>query len=62
MNGTNTDIPDISIVSFEDRLLWARNKWLLAHEETREAKEGAYVGIKGENIDIRNELKEAGLL
>ena len=62
MKGTNTDIPDISIVSSEDRLLWARNKWLLAHEETREAKEGAYVGIMGENIDIRNELKEAGLL
>ena len=36
----------------EDKLLWARNKWLLAHPEADEAAQGAYVGLKGENIDI----------
>lgn len=50
--GTNTDKPAISIKTPEDRLLWARNKWLLAHPESSEAAEGAYVGLRGENIDI----------
>ena len=50
--GTNTDKPEITAANFEDRLLWARNKWLLAHPESGEAKQGAYVGLVGENIDI----------
>ena len=50
--GTNTDKPEITAANFEDRLLWARNKWLLAHSESAEAKQGAYVGLVGENIDI----------
>lgn len=36
----------------EDPRLWKVNKWLLAHPDTKQAKEGAYIGIKGENIDI----------
>jgi len=50
--GTNTDKPSISIKTPEDRLLWACNKWLLAHPESSEAAEGAFVGLRGENIDI----------
>ena len=50
--GTNTDKPEITAANFEDGLLWARNKWLLAHAESSEAKQGAYVGLVGENIDI----------
>ena len=38
----------------EDRLLWARNKWLLAHPDSNETKQGAYIGLAGENIDIAN--------
>ena len=38
--------------SFEDKRLWARNKWLLAHKDTSEAAAGAYVGLVGENTDI----------
>lgn len=53
---TNTDKPVFTPVSWEDRLLRARNKWLLAHAEAPEAADGAYVGLIGENIDI------AGLL
>ena len=50
--GTNTEKPDITPKSPEDKLLWARNKWLLAHPESGEAKQGAYIGLAGENIDI----------
>ena len=51
--GTNTDAPEITPVTWEDRLLLAKNKWLLAHPESDEAKNGAYVGITGENITIK---------
>ncbi len=36
----------------EDKYLWARNKWLIAHADTTEASQGAHIGITGENIDI----------
>ena len=35
-----------------DKCLWARNKWLLAHPESGEAAQGAFVGLKGRNIDL----------
>ena len=54
--GTNTDGLDIIIRSDEDKRLWARNKWLLAHPESAEAKQGAYAGLNGENIDIKNQI------
>lgn len=50
--GTNTDKADITPATEEDRLLWAKNKWLLAHPESDEATAGAYIGLAGENIDI----------
>lgn len=50
--GTNTDKPEIKNDSGDDALLWARNKWLLAHPDSAEAKAGAYVGLTGENIKI----------
>lgn len=50
--GTNTEMPCIKAGNFEDKCLWARNKWLLAHPESNEAKSGAYIGLSGENIDI----------
>ena len=50
--GTNTDKPAVSDKNDEDKLLWARNKWLIAHAESSEAGAGAYVGLVGENIDI----------
>ena len=54
--GTNTDKPMITNKSPEDKLLWARNKWLLAHPDSPEASQGAQVGLSGENIDIANLL------
>lgn len=50
--GTNTEKPAIINKNREDELLWARNKWLLAHPESSEARQGAYIGLVGENIDI----------
>ena len=50
--GTNTDKPEIVVRNTEDKLLWARNKWLIAHPESPEATEGANVGLTGENIAI----------
>lgn len=50
--GTNTDKPDIEEKNEEDRLLLARNKWLIAHAEAPEAAKGAYVGLTGENIRL----------
>ena len=50
--GTNTDKPNIANPKGDDLYLTACNKWLLAHPESSEAKSGAKVGLKGENIDI----------
>ena len=50
--GTNTDRPIMENKTFEDRLMTARNKWLLAHPESSEGASGAYIGLTGENIDI----------
>jgi len=54
--GTNTEKPALlSNLTREDRLLWACNKWLLAHPESSEAAEGAYVGLSGVNLDVAAE-------
>lgn len=50
--GTNTSRPVMENKTPEDAFLTARNKWLLAHPDSDEAKGGAKVGLTGENIDI----------
>ena len=50
--GTNTEAPVCEPKNAEDRLLRARNKWLLAHPDSAEAKSGSYIGLYGPNIDI----------
>lgn len=52
--GTNTEKPKLDTERGDSRLLWARNKWLLAHAESTEAAQGAVVGLTGENIDIKD--------
>lgn len=49
LKGTNTVIEKEYNIK-EDRLLFARNKWLIAHSEAGLEKEGAFVGLKGKNI------------
>ena len=50
--GTNGEKPDSEDLVWEDRLLWACNKWVLAHEESKEAAQGAYVGLVGDTINL----------
>jgi len=49
--GTNTDCPELAGKFAEDKLLQARNKWLIAHEDWA-GKGNAFVGLKGENVTI----------
>ena len=53
---TNTDYRPAPGPNAADNTLWARNKWLLAHPESSEAAAGAFVGLRGENIDIAGDL------
>ncbi len=53
---TNTDYRPEGGVNEMDKMLWARNKWLLAHPESSEAAQGAVVALTGENIDIAKDI------
>jgi hypothetical protein len=50
--GTNTDKPDIEVKSLEDSLLWAKNKWLIAHSDSDESAAGAHIGLIGPNTTL----------
>lgn len=41
-----------SVPVAEGALLWARNKWLLAHPDSPEAAAGTFVGLTGENLRL----------
>lgn len=47
---TNTDLTFPVGKEGEDRLITAKNKWLIAHEDAK--IEGAFCGLKGENITL----------
>lgn len=49
--GTNTDIEKRAPKCAEDEMLFARNKWLLAHPDA--AEPGQYVGLTGENLSVK---------
>ena len=48
--GTNTEIDFPMPNDGEDGLMTAKNKWLIAHEDAK--IEGAFNGLKGENITL----------
>ena len=54
--GTNTEKPGFEPRNEEDRWMTACNKWLLAHPESKEAQNGAYIGLRGLNIDIKEDI------
>ena len=56
LRGTNDAIPDIKILSQEDRFLAGKNKWLLAHEDAPEVKDGAVVALYGKNADSSEDV------
>ncbi|URZ17261.1 DUF4867 family protein [Clostridium felsineum] len=37
----------------EDALLFAKNKWLIAHKDSGLDKDGAFIGLVGENISVK---------
>lgn len=52
--GTNTPLTRTERLNRKDTLLFARNKWLIAHpERTPLIEKGAFPGIKGDNIEIK---------
>jgi hypothetical protein len=53
--GTNMQKPAMQTSGGDDTLLWACNKWLLAHPDSAEAAEGAWIGLTGENIELAAE-------
>lgn len=54
--GTNGEKPCMPDKIAEDRLLFACNKWLLAHKDSSEAAAGAYIGLVGDNIDVADSI------
>lgn len=53
LKGTNTALNKDRSRSAESRLLFAKNKWLIAHpQRTPLIQKGAFPGIKGENTEI----------
>ena len=48
--GTNAPKIDFVPCCLEDKMCFGVNKWLMAHEEAGEVKDGAYIGITGKNI------------
>ena len=37
----------------EEKLLWMRNKWMTCHPDSPQKAKGAFVGIRGENLELR---------
>ena len=52
--GTNGAKVGFEEKNFEDKMCFGVNKWLLAHKDASEVKDGAYVGIEGENIKFED--------
>ena len=50
--GTNEELQVEAEKKGEDRLLFAVNKWLIAHPESGLDREGAVAGLTGENLTI----------
>ena len=51
--GTNEPLDVVPEKTGENQLLLQRNKWLLAHKDSGLDKDGAWIGLVGENIEIR---------
>lgn len=57
--GTNGPLPELDpelAATGDAPLLWAADKWLIAHAESKQAAAGAHVGLVGENIDIAADI------
>lgn len=50
--GTNLPLELPTKAEAEDRLLFARNKWLIAHPQSGLESEGAFIGLVGKNRSV----------
>ncbi len=50
--GTNEALKNPVAKEGENRLLFAVNKWMLAHEESGLGVDGAWLGLRGENLTL----------
>ena len=48
--GTNENLEVVPKTAAEDKLLTAKNKWLIAHEDAK--IDGAFNGLKGVNVEV----------
>ena len=52
--GTNAPLECIDTSApGEEALLWMTNKWMTCHPESPQAQKGAFVGIEGENLQVK---------
>jgi hypothetical protein len=52
--GTNYPLDAARPEGYDGRLLWAKDKWLIVHPESKaDVANGAYPGLHGENFQIR---------
>jgi hypothetical protein len=56
--GTNLPLQAEPKREGETRLLFAVNKWLIAHPESGMGRDGAFLGLKGENITVEQEAEK----
>lgn len=47
LDAVNTSAPG------EEKLLWMRNKWMTCHPDSPQKEKGAFVGIHGENLQVK---------
>lgn len=52
--GTNLEKPEFEPTCLEEKMCCGANKWLLAHPDSPEAKQGKYVGLVGKNYTIED--------
>ena len=52
--GTNAPKMEFTEKSIDDKMCLGTNKWFMAHADAPEAKNGAYVGITGNNIKFED--------
>ena len=51
--GTNEALEHVDTTAAgEEKLLWMRNKWMTCHPDSPQKEKGAFVGIRGENLQL----------
>ena len=52
--GTNAPLDSVDTAApGEEKLLWMRNKWMTCHPDSPQREKGAFVGIRGDNLDLK---------